>query len=277
MQKGKLTKRTLAVGLLASFFSIGSAYAQTGSASGSSTSKPEAAKSSPSPSSPASDAATKAQPSSGASSAGTTAAGTTPAATAMRKADQKMMNDLAQANLAEIKAGEMALQKSQNPQVKEFAQKMVDDHGAAMKELQTLAQSKGVTLPTEMDTKHKAMTTAMEKLSPERFDKTYISQGGVSDHKKTSKLVRDIQTKAKDSDLKAMAAKLQPAIDSHLKMAQDTKTKTDSKSSSSGASGAAGSGGASGAAGSSGASGAAGSGGGGAGGSSGSSGSSSTK
>ena len=265
MQKGKMTERMLAVGLLAAFFSIGSAYAQTGSATGGASEKPSAAaQSSPSQSPSSTESATPAQPSSGASSSGATGAGTV-----MRKADQKMMNDLAQANLAEIKAGEMALQKSQNPEVKAFAQKMVDDHGAAMKELTSLAQSKGVTLPNEMDTKHKALTTAMEKLSPERFDKTYLSQGGISDHKKTSKLVRDIQTKAKDSDLKAMAAKLQPAIDGHLKMAQEAKAKTDNQSGSSGAgSGSAGSGGA---AGSSGASGS------GSGGASGSSGSSSSK
>lgn len=172
------------------------------------------------------------QPSSGVSASGSTAA-----SAAMPKADQKMMNELAQANLTEVKAGEMALQKSQNPDVKAFAQKMVDDHGAAMKELQTLAQSKGVTLPTEMDAKHKRMTTSMEKLSAERFDKTYISQGGAIEHKKTSKLVREIQSKAKDSDLKAMAAKLQPAIDEHMKMAQGMKAKPESGSGASGGAG----------------------------------------
>jgi putative membrane protein len=230
MQKGKLISRMLAVGLLAALFSAGGVYAQTGGAAGSSGSKPSEAAPNSQPS-----ASQPSQPSSGASTAGSTGA-----SAVMSKADQKMMNELAQANLAEVKAGEMALQKSQNPEVKAFAQKMVDDHGAALKDLQTLAQAKGVTLPTEMDSKHKRMSTSMEKLSAERFDKTYISQGGVVDHKKTSKLVRDIQSKAKDSDLKAMAAKLQPTIDEHMKTAQGMKGKTETRS---GASGSAGTGG----------------------------------
>ena len=222
MEKARTHAMVIKCSLLAALLASGSAWAQSSSAADSKSD----AKSPPA-------AAAGSSPASGTSGKGTP----------MRKADQKMLEELAQANMAEVKTGELALQKSQNPQVKEFAQKMIDDHGNAMKDIQKLAEAKGVTLPTEVDTKHKAMSTALEKLSAERFDKTYMSQGGVADHKKTHKLLQDIQTKAKDTDLKALAAKLQPTVDQHLKTAQSMKdSKADAKGgTSAGSSGSAGS------------------------------------
>ena len=205
-----LPRRILGAALLAAMFSTGPALAQTGSAVDASATRDNAKKSS----------ATDDARSSGSSGASSATSGSAGAGTPMAKADQDMMKDLARANLAEIKTGEMALQKSQNEAVKKFAQKMVDDHTAAMKELQALAQAKGVDLPDEMDMKHKAMSAALEKLSPEKFDETYMKQGGVSDHKKAHKLVQDIQKKAKDTDLKSIAARLEPTIKEHLQMAQ---------------------------------------------------------
>lgn len=223
MMRNQILKRMFSLALLAGMFSVGTAYSQTSSAPDAATNR----------SGTSSDAGKSATGTSGASSASATS-GTSGAGTAMRKADQDMVMDLARANLAEIKAGEMAISKSQNPEVKAFAQKMIDDHTSAQKDVEQLAKSKGITLPTEVDTKHKTMMTALDKLSPERFDRTYMSQGGVSDHKKTHKLVRDMQTKAKDQDVKALAAKLQPTIAKHLEMAQGIKdSKADTKGSSS--------------------------------------------
>jgi Domain of unknown function (DUF4142) len=54
----------------------------------------------------------------------------------------EMMTDLAEANIAQVQTGELALEKSKNDQVKTFAQQMVDDHTAALEDFQTVAQSK---------------------------------------------------------------------------------------------------------------------------------------
>ncbi|MDB5744680.1 MAG: hypothetical protein JWR68_2995 [Polaromonas sp.] len=151
--------------------------------------------------------------------AGTTAAtGTTGAMVA--RADSKMMADLAHANLAEIETGKMALEKSQNEQVKKFAQQMIDDHTAAQKELQTLAQSKGVTLPDSTDMQHKTLATAMKAMTGDTFDSQYMKRVGVNDHQRTLQLLQKAQKNAKDPDLKAMATKMMPTVQHHLEMAQ---------------------------------------------------------
>jgi len=140
-------------------------------------------------------------------------------------ADQKMMRDIAHANISEIAAGKLALEKSQSDDVKSFAQKMIDDHTKAQQELQTLADGKGVKLPTEPDAKHKAMAKMMSGLKGDAFDKRYLKQGGLNDHENTHKLLERVQAKAKDADLQAYAAKTITAVDQHLSLAEETAGK----------------------------------------------------
>lgn len=137
-------------------------------------------------------------------------------AQSLGKPDQQMLQQLAQGNMAEVEAGKIALQKSQNAEVKAFAQQMIDDHTKGLQEVQTVAQSKGVTLPSEPDAKHKAMAAKLNGLSGDAFDRAYLSQAGVDDHKKTHALVQKVQSGAKDADVKALAAKLEPTVAQHL-------------------------------------------------------------
>ena len=119
--------------------------------------------------------------------------------------DSKIMIDLAHADIAEIETGKLALEKSQNEQVRKFAQHMIDEHTSALKELQTLALAKGVTLPDGTDLKHKTMATALKVMSGNSFDTQYMKRAGVGDHQQTIELLQKTQKNAKDPELKAMA------------------------------------------------------------------------
>jgi putative membrane protein len=142
------------------------------------------------------------------------------AASTMSKADQKILADMAMANMGEIEAAKLAQSKSQNDQVKTFAQQMIDDHTKALTDIQQLATSKGVTLPTEPDKAHKAMADKLAAMSGDAFDKAYMAQAGVSDHKKMHSMLAAAEKKAKDPDLKALIARIAPTVDQHLKAAQ---------------------------------------------------------
>jgi putative membrane protein len=150
---------------------------------------------------------------SGASSGGAAAA-------AMSPADQKMVTDIAQANIAEIQTGRLALTKSQSPQVRAFAQKMIDDHTMAMQELQRLAQSTGASLPGDTDLMHKAIAAELGILSGDTFDRQYMSQVGVTDHKRTQELLEQTARSASNPALRAYAQKILPAVTRHLDQAQ---------------------------------------------------------
>lgn len=142
-------------------------------------------------------------------------------AAALSKGDQKIVADMAIANMAEVDAGKMALGKTQNADVKTFAQKMIDDHTKALNDVTTLAQSKGMTLPTEVDAPHKAMAAKLDKLSGDAFDKAYMADAGVSDHTKVHAKLKGFESKAKDPDVKALAAKMLPTVEEHMKLAKD--------------------------------------------------------
>jgi putative membrane protein len=138
----------------------------------------------------------------------------------LSKGDQRILSDLAQANISEVAAANIALKKSENADVKKFAQQMVDDHTKGLQEVQQVAQSKSVTLPTEPDAKHKKMADRLNSLSGAAFDKEYLANAGVKDHKEAHQKVVSAQKKATDPDVKALAAKLQPTIDQHLQNVQ---------------------------------------------------------
>ncbi|MEA2326883.1 MAG: putative rane protein [Thermoanaerobaculia bacterium] len=151
-------------------------------------------------------------------------AGTSTMASTVDHDDQEFMNKAAQGGMAEVMLGQMASTKGTSPDVKNFGNRMVSDHGKAGDELKQLAQTKGVTLPADIDDESKKMSDKLSKLSGKDFDKEYIS-GMVEDHEKDVKEFEKASKDAKDPDLKAWAAKTLPTLQDHLKMAKEAKAK----------------------------------------------------
>lgn len=151
---------------------------------------------------------------------GTNSSGASTTANTVSEEDREMITDLAEANLAEIETSQLALTKSQNPSVRAFAQKMIDDHGMAQQELQQMAQAKGLTLPQETDLAHKTVSGALRLLSGDTFDSQYINRVGVDDHQRTVELLQKAQGQARDAEFKAMAGRLLPVMQGHLDTAR---------------------------------------------------------
>jgi predicted outer membrane protein len=156
---------------------------------------------------------------SGQSTGSATAAGAATGAK-LSSGDEKILKDMAMADMAEVEGGKMAQSKGQSSEVKAFGQQMIDDHTANLNEVKALAQARGVTLPTEPDAKHKAMASKLEKMSGDAFDKAYMSQAGVQDHKTVHSKLMTASKKAKDPELKALVDKTEPVVAQHLKAAQ---------------------------------------------------------
>ena len=86
-------------------------------------------------------------------------------------ADQKFVNEAAQGGIAEVQLGQLATEKASSDAVKQFGQRMVNDHSQANDKLKELASSKGVTLPQEPSARDRATKERLSKLSGEQFDK----------------------------------------------------------------------------------------------------------
>ncbi len=138
-------------------------------------------------------------------------------------ADSKFMMTLATGGMNEIGLSQTAVSKSTNDDVKQYAQKMIDDHTAAGDELKTLADSKNVTLPASMDSKHTALNQKLSTKTGSSFDMDYI-KAMVSDHEKTVALLQKEVNSGKDADAKALATKLLPTVQGHLEMARSMMT-----------------------------------------------------
>jgi putative membrane protein len=142
--------------------------------------------------------------------------------------DQHFMKEAAQGGQAEVTLGQMAAKQAANEDVKKFGQRMVDDHSKANKELKSLAASEGVTLPTDMDEKAKAVQQRLAKLSGAEFDRAYMEEM-VKDHKKDVAEFEHEATQGHDSEVKNWAAKTVPTLKDHLDSAQNTAEKVGAK------------------------------------------------
>lgn len=135
---------------------------------------------------------------------------------------QKMDNDeaaalkrIAQANVNEVAAGKIGAEKATSPDVKRFAQKMVDDHGSMAQELKSLGQSKGVTVAESTGMTDMAKIKLLERKSGAEFDQAFMDHM-VKEHELTAKDVEGTAGKAKDPQFKAALQKALPKIKEHL-------------------------------------------------------------
>ncbi len=136
-----------------------------------------------------------------------------------KNADSKFMMMAATSDMNEIGLSRVALDKSQNEEVKRMAQMMIDDHTKASEELKPLAMSKNVMLPAAMDSKHQSMMSKMSGMSGAEFDMMYV-KAMVKDHEKAVSMFQKESTSGKDADAKAFATKQLPVLQGHLTMAQ---------------------------------------------------------
>lgn len=139
----------------------------------------------------------------------------------MSKNDRNWLMASADGELKEIALGHLVSRRAKSPAVKRFAQQMIKDHSKAQAELQKLAKSKGVPLPTHLGKKNRETLEHMTRLSPRRLDHDYM-ENMVADHYKDVKDFSDEAKKGDDKDVRAWARKTVPVLQMHLQMARDT-------------------------------------------------------
>jgi putative membrane protein len=135
-------------------------------------------------------------------------------------ADQSFVKKAVVGGLAEVQLGQLAVEHAASPDVKQFGQRMVDDHGKANRELMALVEQKGISAPTTLDRKHRKEADRLAKLQGVAFDRAYIQQM-VKDHETDVKLFRTEAQQGKDPELKRLAANTLSTLEEHLNMARN--------------------------------------------------------
>ena len=133
--------------------------------------------------------------------------------------DAAAMKQLAQDNLNEVEAGKLAANKAQRPDVKQFGQKMADDHARMFEDLKKLAKTKDVALPDKAALKDLAQTKMLERKSGADFDREFMEHM-VKGHEKALLEANATAVKAKDPDFKSAAQQAAYKIQEHLQLAK---------------------------------------------------------
>ena len=94
-----------------------------------------------------------------------------------------------------MELGQLATEKAASPDVKQFGQRMVDDHTKANDQLKQVASDEGLTVPDKLDAKDAATKARLEKLSGKAFDRAYMHDM-VLDHTKD---VSDFRMESKNA------------------------------------------------------------------------------
>jgi putative membrane protein len=134
--------------------------------------------------------------------------------------DKKFVKDAALGGMAEVELGKLAAQKATDPKVKEFAQKMVDDHTKANDNLKQAAGKSNIQIPDALDSKHQSRIDKLSKLSGENFDKAYVKDQ-LKDHQTDVREFTDEAQNGSDPNVKSFASSTLPILQHHLEMVKD--------------------------------------------------------
>ncbi len=165
-----------------------------------------------------------AQGTSGSMSKTTTKTTSTTSTSKLSASDSKFIKEAAVGGMEEVTLGQLAAQKASDPDVKNFGQKMVDDHSKANDQLKQLASQKGVTVASTLPPSKQKDVDQLSKLSGTAFDKKYVSMM-VKDHKEDVAEFKKTSEHAKDTDVKSWASTTLPTLQGHLKMIEDISAK----------------------------------------------------
>lgn len=133
-------------------------------------------------------------------------------------ATQEFVTKAAIGGMFEIQSSQIALQKSQDHDIRTFAQKVIDDHTKADDKLKSLA--KGENLPSTLDNEHLQLLTKLRGESGSQFLDDF-KQAQVSAHQEAIDLFQSYAQSGTDQPIKQFAQQTLPTLKQHLQMAQE--------------------------------------------------------
>ena len=145
---------------------------------------------------------------------------------------QEFVNKAAIGGMFEMDSSKVAQDKVTAKSVKDFAQKMIDDHGAANAKLESIAGEQKLKVPSELDQQHKAEIDKLQQAKAP-VDQPYVEMQR-SAH---TDAVGLFEAYAKDGDnaaLKSFAQETLPTLKMHKDMVEKIATTSGTESAATG-------------------------------------------
>lgn len=146
--------------------------------------------------------------------------GAVPESASNRINDRDFARDATLGGMTEVEMGKLATEKASSDAVKQFGQKLVDDHTKANDQLKEIAGKENISIPDALDSKHQSRVDKLSKLSGDAFDKAFIKDQ-VKDHEQDVNEFKSEAQNGSDAVIKQFASNTLPTLQEHLNMAKD--------------------------------------------------------
>jgi len=134
--------------------------------------------------------------------------------------DKKFAKGAALDGLIAVELGKLASQKASRDDIKQFAQRIVDDYTKANDQLKAAAGKDKIQIPDSLDSKHQSRVDKLSKLSGENFDKAFVKEEVKDSEAEVIDYDHEVQG-GKDPDVQVFASNMLPTIKQHLEAARN--------------------------------------------------------
>lgn len=139
---------------------------------------------------------------------------------ALTSSEKEFMTNAARGGMLEVQMGRLAADKATSPEVKQFGERMVTDHGQLGQKLQQLASNLNLTPEQQLSPEQQNAVSRLQNLSGKAFDREYI-KAMVADHVKDISEFQRAANQASNADIKQFASEALPMLQEHLKLARE--------------------------------------------------------
>jgi putative membrane protein len=128
--------------------------------------------------------------------------------------ERKFVERATSEHIGDIELGRLALEKSQNPEVKNYAQMIVDDHQKSLEKLKTIANDQKFPVPTSATTETQKEYDRLSKLSGAEFDRDF-KQSMEKRHTEAVQTFKNASNQVQNEDLKNYISDTLPTLKEH--------------------------------------------------------------
>jgi putative membrane protein len=139
---------------------------------------------------------------------------------ALTSSEKEFMTNAARGSMLEVQMGRLAADKATSPEVKQFGERMVTDHGQLGQKLQQLASNLNLTPEQQLSPEQQNAISRLQNLSGKAFDREYM-KAMIADHVKDISEFQRAANQASNADIRQFASEALPVLQEHLKLARE--------------------------------------------------------
>jgi putative membrane protein len=145
--------------------------------------------------------------------------------TSLSRDDREFLRNAAESGLAELQAAQLALQAAPSPDVRQFAQQLVEEHTASNARLAAIAARKGGELPATPGLVEQGRIRQLQLSTGPEFEQQYVESLGVRAHQGTVALFQQHAERGQDPELRRFAQEQLPKLRQDLQLAQQLQAR----------------------------------------------------